>query len=191
MSALALQILKHQPESAGEHFRVMQNVDDFSRITVLFEDQTVAEVYGSDLCISGVRGEVSVTTDFAQYDIRINPHNGTELFMPAGEASGNLLFREKLPTTQGTSYPMPRQALAFGHVGEIEDAVACVLDETRYPQSGPMMAWDSMAVLMAAYESSEKDSAFVDISEYATGREFDETEMASPGVVEQVFQTMS
>jgi predicted dehydrogenase len=190
VSALALQILKHQPESAAEHFRVMENVDDFSRITVIFEDQTVAEVYGSDLCISGIRSEVSVTTDFAQYDMRINPHNGTELFMPDGGASGNLLFREKLPTTQGTSYPIPRQALAFGHVGEIEDAVACVLDETRYPQSGPMMAWDSMAVLMAAYESAEKDSAFVDISEYVEEREFDATEMASPDVVEQVFQTM-
>ena len=188
VSALAVQILKHQPESAGEHFRVMQNVDDFSRITVLFEDQTIAEVYGSDLSISGIRAEVSVTTDFAQYDMRVNPHSGTELFMPDGEASGNLLFREKLPTTQGTSFPMPRQALAFGHVGEIEDAVACVLDETRYPQSGPMMAWDSMAVLMAAYESAEKDSVFVDISEYVEGRAFDETEMPAPGVVEQVFQ---
>ena len=190
VSALALQILKHQPKSAGEHFRVMQNVDDFSRITVLFKDQTVAEAYGSDLCISGIRSDVSITTDFAQYDIRVNPHNGTELFMPNGEASGNLLFREKLPTTQGTSFPMPRQALAFGHVGEIEDAVACVLAKTRYPQSGPLMAWDSMAVLMAAYESAEKNSAFVDISEYVKGREFDETEMASPGVVEHVFQTM-
>ena len=190
VSALALQVLKHQPESAGEHFRVMQNVDDFSRVTVIFDDQTVAEVYGSDLCISGIRAEVSVTTDFAQYDMRVNPHSGTELFMPAGEASGNLLFREKLPTTQGTSFPMPRQALAFGHVGEIEDAVACALDPQRYPQSGPMMAWDSMAVLMAAYESSEKDSAFVDISEYVKGREFDATEMASPNAVEQVFQSM-
>ena len=190
VSALALQILKHQPESAGEHFRVMHNVDDFSRITVLFDDGTVAEVYGHDLCISGIRADVSVTTDFAQYDMRVNPNNGTELFMPAGDASGNLLFREKLPTTQGTSFPMPRQALAFGHVGEIEDAVACVLDEKRYPQSGPMMAWDSMAVLMAAYESSEKDSAFVNIREYVEGREFGETEMPSPAHVEHVFQSL-
>jgi len=43
---------------------------------------------------------------------------------------------------------------------------------------------------MAAYESAEKDSAFVDISEYVEEREFDATEMASPDVVEQVFQTM-
>ena len=34
VSAAAMQILKHQPESSGEHFRVMQNVDDFGRITV-------------------------------------------------------------------------------------------------------------------------------------------------------------
>ena len=44
-----LQILKHLPPSAGEHFRVMQNVDDFGRVTVVFDDGTVAEVLGYDL----------------------------------------------------------------------------------------------------------------------------------------------
>ncbi len=29
VSAVALQVLKHQPEASGEFFRVMQNVDDF------------------------------------------------------------------------------------------------------------------------------------------------------------------
>ena len=42
VSAVALQVLKHQPVSCGEYFRVMQNVDDFGRVTVIFEDRTVA-----------------------------------------------------------------------------------------------------------------------------------------------------
>ena len=45
ISAVALQVLKNQPESAGEHFRVMQNVDDFGRITIVFEDETVLLVF--------------------------------------------------------------------------------------------------------------------------------------------------
>ena len=190
VSALALQILKHQPERSGEHFRVMQNVDDFSRVTVVFEDNTVAEVLGYDLSISGIRNELSVVTDFAQYDMRINPNCGTELFLPDGASAGNLLLREKLPTPQGTSFPAPRQYHVHGYVNEIEDAVACALDPIRYPQSGPMMAWDSMAVLMAAYESSEKSSTFVDISEYTTGRTFPGSEMPSPDAIDNVFQTV-
>jgi hypothetical protein len=105
VSAVALQVLKHQPESSGEHFRVMQNVDDFGRITVIFEDGTVAEVIGSDLMISGIRNELSLITDFCQYDVRVNPNNANEIFLPREDAAGDILFREKLPTAQGTSFP--------------------------------------------------------------------------------------
>jgi predicted dehydrogenase len=191
VSAVALQVLKHQPRTSGEYFRVMQNVDDFGRITVVFEDQTVAEVVGSDLNISGIWNELSITTDCGQYDIRVNPNNANQLFLPSAEAAGNLLFREKLPTPQGTSFPMPRQVNAHGYVNEMNDAVECALHADRYPQSGALMAWDTMAVLMAAYESNEKGSVFIDVSEYITGRAFEEREGPSPDQFGTVFQTRS
>jgi predicted dehydrogenase len=189
VSALAVQILKHQPKSAGEHFRVMQNVDDFGRITVVFDDETVADVYGYDLSISGVKNELYVISDFAQYDIRVNPTSGNELFLPNANAAGNLLLREKLPTAQGTSFPLPNQFYAHGYVNEMNDAVDCALDADRYPQSGALMAWDTMAVLMASYESSEKSSAFVDVTEYVASRAFDSREMPDPNMFGKVFQT--
>ncbi|MEQ9410291.1 MAG: Gfo/Idh/MocA family oxidoreductase [Fuerstiella sp.] len=189
VSAAALQVLKHQPDSSGEHFRVMQNVDDFGRITVVFDDETIAEVIGHDLSISGIRNEFSVITDFAQYDLRVNPNNENEVFLPSAANAGNLLLREKLPTPQGTSFPRPNQFYAHGYVSEMSDAVDCVLHPDRYPQSGALMAWDTMAVLMAAYESSDVASQFVDISEYTTsGRQFTEQELPSPDQFGAVFQ---
>ena len=189
VSAVAWQILKHQPPSSGQHFRVMQNVDDYGRVTVRFEDQSVAEVTGHDLSISGIRNELSVIADFAQYDIRINPNNENELFMPSATAAGNMLFREKLPTPAGTSFPRPKQFHAHGYVNEMDDAVDCALEADRHPQSGPMMAWDTMAVLMAAYESSEKQGALVDLREYTTeGRKFIESELPDPRRFGAVFQ---
>jgi len=187
VSAVAMQILKHQPPSAGEHFRVMQNVDDFGRVTVEFEDHTIAEVLGYDLSISGIRNELSIIADFGQYDIRINPNNENELFLPSADAAGNLLLREKLPTPAGTSFPRPRQFHSHGYVNEMADAVQCVLEEDRYPQSGAMMAWDTMAVLMAAYESSEQGGGWIDIIEY-TRRAFEPHEMATPEKFGRVFQ---
>ena len=187
VSAVALQVMKHQPASSGEHFRVLQNVDDFGRITVVFEDQTVAEVLGYDIHISGIRNELSVITDFAQYDIRVNPSDGSQLFMPSESAAGNILLREKLPTAQGTSFPAPNQSYLHGYVNEMDDAVDCALHADRHPQSGALMAWDSMAVLMAAYESNEKGAAFIDISEYTQGRVFEAGECPSPDQVGAVF----
>ena len=188
VSGVALQVLKHQPETAGEHFRVMQNVDDFARLTVVFEDRTVAEVLGYDLSIGGIRNELSVITDFAQYDMRINPNDENELFLPQSQAAGHLLLREKLPTAAGTSFPRPNQFYAHGYVNEMNDAVDCALDPTRFPQSGPMMAWDTMAVLMAGYESSEGDGVFVDIGEYVEGRDFLAEEMPAAEHLGRVFQ---
>jgi len=188
VSAVALQVLKHQPESSGEHFRVMQNVDDFGRLTVVFEDQTIAEALGHDLSITGIRNELSVITDFAKYDIRVNPNNENELFLPAAEPAGNLLFREKLPTPLGTSFPRPNQFHSHGYVNEMNDAVDCALNPDRYPQSGPMMAWDTMAILMAGYESSEKHGQFVDVSELVGRREFTANEMPDPNQFGQVLQ---
>jgi len=189
VTAVALQVLKHQPESCGEHFRVMQNVDDFARITVLFEDQTVAEVLGHDLSISGIRNEFSVITDFAQYDVRVNPNNENELFLPNHDYAGNLLVREKLPTAQGTSFPRPLQTYAHGYVNEMADAVACALCEDRFPQSGALMAWDTMAVLMSGYESAAAGGSPVDITEYTTaGRTFEPRERPNPSTMGAVFQ---
>lgn len=180
VSAVAFQVLKHLPKTAGKHFRVMQNVDDFGRLTVVFQDGTVAELLGYDLSISGIRNEFSVITDFGQYDMRINPNDEHQLFLPDGSAAGDLLMREKLPTPQGTSFPRPRQFHAHGYVNEADDAVECALDPLRQPQSGPMLAWDTMAVLMAGYESSEKDAVFVDVREYTEGREFPEATWPDP-----------
>ena len=48
-----------------------------------------------------------------------------------------------------------------------------------------------MAVLMAAYESSEKDGAFVEVSDFVAGREFAPNELPDPRQFGAVFQRMS
>ena len=111
----------------------------------------------------------------------------TVLFAVA-DAAGNILLREKLPTPQGTSFPRPNQFYSHGYVNEMNDAVECVLDARRHPQSGPLMAWDTMAVLMAGYESAEREGVFVDVGEYCGEREFKEEEMPDPHAFGSVFQ---
>jgi hypothetical protein len=49
------------------------------------------------------------------------------------------------------------------------------------------MAWDTMAVLMAAYESDEKESRFIDVSEYISGRNFSPETWPDPTKLKPVF----
>ena len=199
VAGMALQILKHQSPDSAQHFRVMQNVEDFGRLTVVFEDHSVAELLGHDLSISGIRNELSVLTDFAQYDLRVNPNNENELFykrfvesldkiLPAEDAAGDLLFREKLPTAAGTSFPRPNQFHSHGYVNEMDDAVRCALDPARSPQSGPMLAWDTLAVLLGGYESSDNNGAVVDLSDLIHSRAFADHELPDPEKFGGVFQ---
>ena len=71
----------------------------------------------------------------------------------------------------------------------MNDAVACALNEDQFPQSGALMAWDTMAILMAGYESSDQAGAAVDITEYTTsGRQFGNQEIPNPALFGNVFQ---
>lgn len=74
-------------------------------------------------------------------------------------------------------------------MNEIDDAVECALDASRAPQSGPMLAWDTMVVLMAGYESSEMVmGGFVDVTHEVAAREFNADELPDPKLAGLVFQ---
>ena len=79
--------------------------------------------------------------------------------------------------------------MPVGYVNEMDDAVECALDATRAPQSGPMLAWDTMAVLLAGYESSEMEGGgFVDITPEVAARQFIAEELPDPTHAGAVFQ---
>lgn len=187
VAALTRQVLKGLPAEAGAHFRVMQQVEDFGRLSVVFEDGTLAELLGHDLSISGIRNAFSVIADFGQYDMRINPNDEHELFLPDARVVGDRILREKLPTAQGTSFPRPGQLHAHGYTQEMNDAVECALNPDRYPQSGPLLAWDTMAVLMTAYVSSADGGGLLPLFG-DTQRRFPPEHLPYPDLTGSVFQ---
>jgi hypothetical protein len=69
--------------------------------------------------------------------------------------------------------------------------VDSALEPQRYPQSGALMAWDTLAVLMAGYESSENGGAFVDLQQITRGRQCRADEMPDPRRFGGVFQRKS
>jgi hypothetical protein len=65
--------------------------------------------------------------------------------------------------------------------------VECVLQPDRSPQSGPLLAWDTLAVLMAGYESSATGGGFVELQPYVESREFLPQELPDPRRFGSVF----
>ena len=71
----------------------------------------------------------------------------------------------------------------------MDDAVECALDASRAPQSGPMLAWDTLAVLMAGYESAEMEAGgFVSLAPELKGRVFSPGDLPDPKHCGAIFQ---
>ncbi len=62
------------------------------------------------------------------------------------------------------------------------------LEPERMPQSGPLLAWDTLAVLMAGYESSTAEGKFIDLQPYCMARDFLPSELPDPRRFGAVFQ---
>jgi hypothetical protein len=73
-------------------------------------------------------------------------------------------------------------------VNELNDAVDCALEPGRAPQSGPLLAWDTLAVLMAGYESSAAGGRFIELEPYRAGWRFLPGELPDPRRLRSVFQ---
>ena len=72
---------------------------------------------------------------------------------------------------------------------DFEYFLDCVEQGRRSDVSADVGA-DTTKVLMAAYESSEKGGAFVDLSEFVTGRSFTPDEFPDPRKFGAVFQRL-
>jgi len=186
--ATILQIMKAMPEEAQENFVVMQNVEDWSLLLVQFDDGTIAQLKGTDTYLAGIKNTVEIRATNEIYRIDINPNNHTTCFTLSPETLKGLELREKQRHNAGWSNPSIEEYRLNGYVNELTDALKCALDEERMPQSGALLARDTMAIVGAAYESAETKK-WVDIADIIDARKFDRKYYPNFDYVEPIFRT--
>jgi len=188
--AVALQMMKAMPQEAQENFVVMQNVEDWSLLLVRFSDGTIAQLKGTDTYLAGVKNTIEIRATNEIYRIDINPNNHTTCFTVVPETLKGLELREKQRHNAGWSNPSVEEYRLNGYVNELTDAAKCALDEERMPQSGALLARDTMAIVGAAYESAETRK-WVDIADIISARKFARKYYPNFDYVEPIFRTKS
>jgi predicted dehydrogenase len=186
--AVTSQIMKAMPQKAQENFVVMQNVEDWSLLMVKFSDGAMAQLKGTDTYLAGIKNTVEIRATNEIYRIDINPNNHTTCFSLSPETLKGLELREKQRHNAGWSNPSIEEYRLNGYVNELMDAVKCALDEPRMPQSGALLARDTMAIVGAAYESVETGS-WVDIADIVNARKFAKKYYPNFAYVEPIFRT--
>jgi predicted dehydrogenase len=138
------------------------DVEDYSQLHVTFGDGTVADVFATELVLGGVHNWLEVFANNHRTTCRLNPVNLLETYNPDAEQFRDVYVVEKIGTKEGWSHPAADEEWQQGFYAELQDFVECCVSGRR-PQSGAVVAHDTVATLYAGYVSAERGGAEVPI----------------------------
>ncbi|MBT3380445.1 MAG: Gfo/Idh/MocA family oxidoreductase [Lentisphaerae bacterium] len=139
------------------------DIDDFSMMHVVFEDDTVATVFASDIVMGGIHNWLEVTANNHRTMCNINPNSAMQTYNPVDANFEDIYVVEKTGTKQGWSSPSPDEDWFTGYPQEIEAFYRAVAyGEPIESDSG--LAADCISTTYSAYVSAERNGAQVPVT---------------------------
>src|SRR5712691_4069402 len=132
-----------------------EDVEDYSQLHVTFDDGTVADVFATELVLGGVHNYLEVFANNHRTTCRLNPVNLLDTYNPRGEQFRAVYVVEKIGTKEGWSHPAADEEWQQGFYAEIQDFMECCASGRR-PQSGALVAHDTVAALYTGYVSAQR-----------------------------------
>lgn len=138
------------------------DIDDFSMMHVVFEDETVGTVFASDIVMGGIHNWLEISTNNHRTVCNINPNTAMQTYNPEDANFQDIYIVEKTGTKQGWSCPSPDEDWFTGYPQEIEAfyRTAAYGDEL---ESDSALATDCIATIYSAYVSAERKGAEVEV----------------------------
>ena len=133
-----------------------EDIEDYSQLHVTFDDGTVADVYATELVLGGVHNWLEVFANNHRTTCRLNPVNLLDTYNPAAAQFKDVYVVEKTGTKEGWSHPAADEEWQQGFYAEVQDFIECCA-AGRAPQSGALVAHDTVATLYAGYVSAERN----------------------------------
>ncbi len=138
------------------------DIDDFSIMHVVFEDNTIADIVASDIILGGIHNWLQVAANNHRTLCNINPNTTMQTYNPVDENFQDIYVVEKIGTKQGWSNPSPDEDWFTGYPQEMEAFYRTIA--YGEPLAGDSsLAADCIAAIYSAYVSAEKKGAEVSI----------------------------
>jgi predicted dehydrogenase len=131
------------------------DVEDYSQLHLTFDDGTVADVFATELVLGGVHNWLEVFANNHRTTCRLNPVNLLDTYNPEAAQFRDVYVVEKIGTKEGWSHPAADEEWQQGFYGELQDFLECCVSGRR-PQSGALVAHDTVATLYAGYVSAAR-----------------------------------
>ncbi|MBN1441645.1 MAG: Gfo/Idh/MocA family oxidoreductase [Planctomycetes bacterium] len=149
----------------GHIRRDYHDIDDFSMMHVVFEDETIATVFASDIILGGIHNWLEVAANNHRTVCNINPNTSMQIYNPLDANFEDIYTVEKIGTKQGWTNVPPDEDWFTGYPQEIEAFYRTVAYGDPL-ESDSRLAADSISTIYSAYVSAERKGAEVAVKSY-------------------------
>jgi len=139
-----------------------KDVEDYAMAHIVFEDNTVADIFASELVHGGVKNYLEVNANNHRTICNIGPNNAMQTYNPVEENFKDIYVVEKTGTKQGWSNMSPDEGWFNGYQHEM-DAFYRSVAYGEPVESNSSLAADVIATIYAGYVSSERQGAAIPI----------------------------
>lgn len=146
-----------------QHLRTnYKDIEDFALIHVQFEDDTIADIFASEIILGGVHNWIEVAANNHRTLCHINPNTAMQTYNPVDEYFKDVYVVEKTGTKQGWAYTSPDEDWFTGYQHEMEAFYRTIAYNDPL-ESDSLLAADTILTIYSAYLSAERKGAEVEI----------------------------
>lgn len=140
-----------------------KDIEDLAMVHIVFEDQTVANLFASELVLGGVKNRLEVNANNHRTVCNIAPNDAMQSYTPNEKYYKDVYVVEKTETKQGWSNISPDEGWFNGYQHEM-DAFYRAAAYNEPVESNSSLAADVIATIYAGYVSAEQKGAEVAIT---------------------------
>jgi len=149
----------------GHIRRDYHDIDDFSVMHVVFEDDTIATVFASDIILGGIHNWLEVAANNHRTFCNINPNTGMQVYNPVHANFEDIYTVEKIEQKQGWTNMPPDEDWFTGYPQEIEAFYRAVAYGEPV-ESDSRLGADAISTIYSAYVSAENKGAEVAVKAF-------------------------
>ena len=141
------------------------DIEDFSLMHVVFQDETIADIFASDIILGGIHNWLEVAANNHRSICNINPNTAMQTYNPSDHYFRDIYVVEKIGTKQGWSFPSPDEDWFTGYPQEME-AFYRTIAYGEPLESDSLLAADAISTIYSAYVSAERKGAEIAVNTF-------------------------
>ena len=132
-----------------------EDVEDVGTISITYSDGTKALIIASDVVLGGTKNYIEIYSNDSAMTCNITPTNLLETYFLDEQGIEEFDLAEMLPSKLGWNHAFVSDEVIRGYTGELQDFMETIAWD-REPSSSFDLAYETVKVLYAAYQSAEE-----------------------------------